>query len=58
MEALALQQLGRTVIDPDLFDLFLREGVWVDYARKFLDPAQIEEVDLERIPGYSSRSSG
>ena len=41
-------------VDPDLFDLFVRERVWVDYARKFLDPAQIEEVDLKRIPGYAS----
>ena len=41
-------------VDPDLFDLFVRERVWVDYARKFLDPAQIEEVDLKRIPGYST----
>jgi len=39
-------------VDPDLFDVFVRERVWIDYARKFLDPAQIDEVDLERIPGY------
>jgi hypothetical protein len=38
-------------VDPDLFDVFLREGVWLDYARKFLEPAQIDEVDLSRIPG-------
>jgi len=39
-------------VDPDLFDVFVRERVWIDYARKFLDPAQIDDVDLERIPGY------
>jgi len=39
-------------VDPYLFEVFVRERVWVDYARKFLDPAQIDEVDLERIPGY------
>jgi HD-GYP domain-containing protein (c-di-GMP phosphodiesterase class II) len=38
-------------VDPDLFDVFLRERVWLDYARKFLAPAQIDEVDLARIPG-------
>ena len=38
-------------VDPDLFDVFVRERVWVDYARKFLDPAQIDAVDLQRIPG-------
>jgi hypothetical protein len=32
-------------VDPQLFDLFVREHVWLDYARKFLDPTQIDEVD-------------
>ncbi len=39
-------------VDPDLFDVFVRERVWVEYAKKFLDPAQIDEVDPARIPGY------
>jgi hypothetical protein len=39
-------------VDPDLFDVFLRERVWVEYANRFLDPAQIDEVDPARIPGY------
>jgi HD-GYP domain-containing protein (c-di-GMP phosphodiesterase class II) len=38
-------------VDPDLFDVFLRERVWLDYARKFLSPEQIDEVDLARVPG-------
>jgi hypothetical protein len=38
-------------VDPDLFDVFLREGVWLEYARKFLIPKQIDEVDLPRVPG-------
>lgn len=38
-------------VDPDLFDVFLREGVWLEYARKFLTPEQIDEVDLPRGPG-------
>ena len=38
-------------VDPDLFDVFVRERVWIDYARKFLDPAQIDAVDLQQIPG-------
>lgn len=38
-------------VDPDLFDLFLRERIWFDYAQKFLDPVQIDEVDLARVPG-------
>jgi len=39
-------------IDPDLFDVFVRQKVYLRYAEKFLDPEQIDEVDLSRIPGY------
>ncbi|MEQ1814312.1 MAG: HD domain-containing phosphohydrolase, partial [Candidatus Nitrotoga sp.] len=39
-------------IDPDLFDIFVREKVYLTYARQFLDPAQIDEVDESKIPGY------
>ncbi|MCW5590822.1 MAG: GAF domain-containing protein [Burkholderiales bacterium] len=38
-------------IDPDLFDIFVKERVYLDYAREFLDPEQIDEVDLSKIPG-------
>jgi len=51
-----LSILGRMVqnheLDPDLFDVFIREGVWLDYARQYLQPEQIDEVDLSQIPGY------
>ncbi|MEQ1674213.1 MAG: HD domain-containing phosphohydrolase, partial [Candidatus Nitrotoga sp.] len=40
-------------IDPDLFDIFVREKVYLTYAQQFLDPAQIDEVDESRIPGYT-----
>lgn len=40
-------------IDPDLFDIFVREKVYLTYAQKFLDPGQIDEVDESKIPGYS-----
>jgi len=39
-------------IDPDLFDVFMWSGVYERYARQFLDPDQIDEVDVARIPGY------
>jgi HD-GYP domain-containing protein (c-di-GMP phosphodiesterase class II) len=42
-------------IDPDLFDAFIRDKVYLEYARQFLDPEQIDEVDEAAIPGYSSR---
>lgn len=32
-------------IDPDLFSLFIRSGVYLDYARRFLKPEQMDEVD-------------
>lgn len=40
-------------IDPDLFDVFMREKVYLDYARQFLAPEQIDEVDLSKIPGVN-----
>jgi hypothetical protein len=39
-------------IDPDLFDIFVRRGVYRKYAELFLDPEQIDEVDQSKIPGY------
>jgi HD-GYP domain-containing protein (c-di-GMP phosphodiesterase class II) len=33
-------------IDADLFELFLTEGVWKEYAEIFLDPEQIDDVDI------------
>lgn len=40
-------------IDPDLFDLFIREKVYLRYAEKFLDAAQLDDVDESKIPGYT-----
>jgi HD-GYP domain-containing protein (c-di-GMP phosphodiesterase class II) len=52
----SLQILGRMClgghIDPDLFDVFVRQKVYLRYAKEFLDPAQIDEVDESAIPGY------
>jgi HD-GYP domain-containing protein (c-di-GMP phosphodiesterase class II) len=54
----SLEILGRFKqnghVDPDLFDVFVREKVYLQYAREFLDPEQIDEVDESRIPGYES----
>ena len=33
-------------IDPELFDLFLRSGVYREYATRFMQPEQIDDVDL------------
>ncbi|HEV2611239.1 MAG TPA: HD domain-containing phosphohydrolase [Noviherbaspirillum sp.] len=52
----SLQILGgfreRNHIDPDLFDIFVRSKVYLDYARRFMDPEQIDDVDVSTIPGY------
>jgi len=39
-------------IDPDLFDLFVREKIYLKYAEQFLDAEQIDKVDEAAIPGY------
>lgn len=41
-------------IDPDLFDIFVREKIYLKYAEQFLEPEQIDEVDHSKIPGYNS----
>ena len=40
-------------IDPDLFDIFIWEKVYEEYAQKFLEPHLIDEIDLDKVPGYS-----
>jgi HD-GYP domain-containing protein (c-di-GMP phosphodiesterase class II) len=34
-------------LDPDLFELFLRSGVHLEYGRKYLHPDQVDEVDID-----------
>ncbi|WP_369526278.1 HD-GYP domain-containing protein [Photobacterium leiognathi] len=35
-------------LDSDIFTLFIKERIYLDYANKYLDPYQIDIVDLER----------
>ena len=39
-------------IDPDLFHVFVKEKVYLEYAKKFMDESQIDAVDESKIPGY------
>lgn len=39
-------------IDPELFRIFVKEKVYLEYAQKFMDSAQIDEVDENKIPGF------
>jgi hypothetical protein len=54
----SLQILGRFKedghIDPDLFDVFMWEKVYLEYASKCMDPGQVDPVDTSSIPGYVS----
>lgn len=38
-------------IDPDIFEVFLSEGVYREYAEKYMHPSQVEEVDWSQVPG-------
>ena len=33
-------------IDPDIYELFLRSGVYMAYAKKYLKPEQIDEIEI------------
>lgn len=56
----ALQILGEMKlnhhIDPDLFDVFMHERLYLKYADEFLEPEQIDEVIPEDVPGYQPLS--
>jgi len=39
-------------VDPDLFDVFMWDKVYLKYAKEHLDPEQIDEFDVNSIPGY------
>jgi len=40
-------------IDPDLFDVFIKEKVYQEYALKFLKPEQLDDIDVSKIPGFA-----
>lgn len=54
----SLDILGRLKIDghidTDLFDVFVRGKVYLEYAKQFLDPLQIDNVNESKIPGYAN----
>jgi HD-GYP domain-containing protein (c-di-GMP phosphodiesterase class II) len=53
LEILGKMRLGGHV-DPDLFDIFVKQKVYLKYAEKFLDREQIDVVDETKIPGYTA----
>ncbi|HEY3433191.1 MAG TPA: HD domain-containing phosphohydrolase [Rhodocyclaceae bacterium] len=38
-------------VDPDLFRVFMTEGVYLKYAHQYLDPGQVDEVDAAAVLG-------
>lgn len=39
-------------IDADLFDIFIQEKLYIDYAKKYLDIDQLDEIDFSKITSY------
>ena len=46
----SMKQSGH--IDPDIFDIFIRERVYLEYAKEFLPAEQIDEIDEVLVLGY------
>jgi len=42
------QMVEEQHIDRDVFELFLRSGTYLDYARQYLKEAQIDDVDIHK----------
>jgi HD-GYP domain-containing protein (c-di-GMP phosphodiesterase class II) len=41
-------------IDPEIFKIFVKERVYLDYAKAFVDPQQIDEVLERAVPGIGA----
>lgn len=56
----ALSIMGRMAseqhLDADIFTLFIYKKVYLDYAKKHLRDEQIDEVDIETLPGIQLES--
>ena len=51
LNILGKMKLGQHV-DPDLFDIFMWERVYEVYAKQYMSPEQIDNVELSKVPGY------
>lgn len=56
----ALTIMGKMVednhLDPDIFRLFVQDKIYLQYAYKFLQPEQIEDIDPNNMPGMNYTS--
>ena len=39
-------------LDPDIFAVFIESGVYKNYISEYADPEQLDDVDLNNLPGY------
>ncbi len=39
-------------IDPDIFDIFIKERVYMQYAKNFMPDSQVDDVNLMSLPGF------
>lgn len=39
-------------IDPDLFDVFIHDKIYQQYAEEYLKIEKFDSIDLDKIPGY------
>jgi HD-GYP domain-containing protein (c-di-GMP phosphodiesterase class II) len=39
-------------LDPDIFAVFIESGVYKNYISEYANPEQLDDVDLNNLPGY------
>ena len=39
-------------LDPDIFQVFIDEKIYLNYAKKYLAESQLDDVDITKIPGF------
>ena len=39
-------------LDPDIFAVFIESGVYKNYISEYANPEQLDNVDLDNLPGY------
>ncbi len=47
------KMVERNHLDPDIFAIFVESKVWKDYIEKFGTPEQLDDFNLEELPGYT-----
>ena len=41
-------------VDADLFDVFINEKIYLQYAEKYLNKDKIDDINFDDIPGYTA----